>query len=509
MLAKVSCAALEGVEATEISLEADFTRGGLPSFSLVGLAEGAVREAGGRVFTALRNCGFTLPGGRLTVNLAPADCRKAGSAYDLPLALGLLAATGTLPPEALEGFFCLGELSLTGELRWVPGVLPMAALAAQRQARGLLTPADNAKEAAVISGVAVYGTRNLSEAVAFLSGRLPLEPVRAELNRENFSGECLFDFAEIKGQEYAKRAVELAAAGGHNLLLLGPPGSGKTMLAQRLPGILPPLDFDEALEVTRIYSVAGQLKAGEGLIRRQPFRAPHHTVSYAGLVGGAANPKPGEISLAHRGVLFLDELPEFSKHTLEALRQPLEDGKITLSRAAAAVSYPARIMLVAAMNPCPCGYYGDPSRRCACSPKEVLRYRARLSGPLLDRLDLHIEVPAVPYAELRARAPGASSAQMRVRVVRARELQRLRYAGSVCRSNADLYGNLLEKHCALDEPSHKFLGQAMQKLGLSARAHTRILRLARTIADLAEEERLEVRHLAEAINCRALDRERT
>ncbi|MDR2503208.1 MAG: YifB family Mg chelatase-like AAA ATPase [Deltaproteobacteria bacterium] len=509
MIARVSCAALRGVEAFEVKLEADFTRGGLPSFNMVGLAEGAVKEASGRVFTALRNCAFKLPGGKITVNLAPADCRKAGSAYDLPLALGLLAAVGQLAPENLEGFYCLGELSLTGELRPVPGVLPVAMLAAEKKAHGLIVPQANAKEASVVQGVAVYGVNSLLEAVNFFALAHPLEPTLPDhdMLRENFAADFAFDFAEVKGQEHAKRAIELAAAGGHNILLIGPPGSGKTMLAQRIPGILPPLDFEEALEATRVYSVAGLLRPGEPLLRRRPFRSPHHTTSNAGMVGGTSNPRPGEISLAHCGVLFLDELPEFQKSVLEVLRQPLEEGKITIARAAMSVSYPAGFMLVAAMNPCPCGYYGDISRRCACPPQDVRRYRAKLSGPLLDRLDLHVEVPAVPYADLRLQKAGTSSSSMRTRVIRARRLQQKRYAGTACRNNAALNGDMLERHCALKEAESAFLGHAVQKLGLSARSYTRILRLARTISDMEEGGEITVRHLAEAINCRALDRE--
>lgn len=509
MISGVSCAALHGVDAFEVKLEVDFSRSGLPGFSMVGLAEGAVREAGSRVFTALRNCACKLPTGKITVNLAPAHVRKSGTAYDLALALGLMCASGLLSQDALKGFFCLGELSLTGEVRPVPGVLPVAMLAASQNARGLIVPAGNAAEGAVVSGVPVYGVSSLSEAVAFLSGARALEPALAEDLSELVAklSESGPDFAEVKGQEHAKRAIEIAAAGGHNILFMGPPGSGKTMLAQRIPGILPPLSFDEALEVTKIYSVAGLLTPGQSLLAQRPFRSPHHSTSSAGLVGGTGYPRPGEVSLAHRGVLFLDELPEFNKSSLEVLRQPLEDGRVTISRAAMTVSYPGRVMLVAAMNPCPCGYLGDNTHTCSCLPAAVQRYRSKLSGPLLDRIDLHIEVPAVPYADLRSRTPGADSASMRANVLRARQTQNARYAGSACRCNSELSGSLLEKHCKLDEAGQAFLGQAMNSLALSARSYTRILRLARTIADLGGQENILVEHLAEAVNCRVLDRE--
>jgi magnesium chelatase family protein len=497
------------VDAFEVSLEADFNRAGLPAFNMVGLAEGAVREAGSRVFTALRHCACPLPPGKITVNLAPANWRKAGAGYDLPLALALLCAAGILPQDALNGYYCAGELSLTGEVRPIPGVLPVALLAAERKTRGLIIPADNVREAAVVSGLAVYGVRSLSEAIAFLKGELALEQAAKEDYQDLAARLSDFgqDFAEVKGQEHAKRAIEIAAAGGHNILFMGPPGSGKTMLAQRIPGVLPPLDFEEALEVTKIYSVAGQLAPGVSLIARHPFRSPHHTTSYAGMVGGTASPKPGEISLAHRGVLFLDELPEFNKTTLEALRQPLEDGRITIARAAVSVTYPGKIMLVAAMNPCPCGYLGDPKHVCSCPPATVQRYRARLSGPLLDRFDLHVEVPAVPYADLRSKEAGASSQSIRRNVLRAREVQNRRYADTDCRCNAELNGSLLERHCCLDKVEQDFLGEAMNKLALSARSYTRILRLARSIADLDDKKDIGLEHLAEAVNCRVLDRE--
>ncbi len=507
MIARICSAALLGIDAFRVDLEVDLARQGIPAFTLVGLAEGAVREAKERVFAALKNGGHKLPPSRITVNLAPADQRKGGSGYDLPLALALLGAAQVLPQAALEGWFVVGELSLTGELKPVPGVLSMAVLARREGAKGLLVPQANAAEAAVVEGLPVYGVASLGEAVAFLAGTAALEPVRCEPYVPGEDDAWLCDFAEVKGQEHAKRAIEIAAAGGHNLLFLGPPGSGKTMLAQRIPTVLPPLAFEESLEVSKIYSVAGMLEPGQPLMRTRPFRAPHHTISDVGLVGGGAYPKPGEASLAHRGVLFLDELPEFKKPALEVMRQPLESGSVTISRAAASLSYPADFMLVAAMNPCPCGYLSDPRHTCVCSDFQVQRYRARLSGPLLDRIDLHVEVPAVPYEDLRSDTPGQSSAAMRERIVRARQRQAARYAGTPCLTNADLSGRWLEDVCRLDEAEHAFLGKAVNALALSARAYTRILRISRTIADLAEAPKITVAHLAEAINCRTLDRQ--
>jgi len=506
VLARVHSGSLIGIDAFPVEVEVDVYPG-LPSIAVVGLPDNAVKESSARVKSAIINSGYPFPARRITVNLAPAALKKEGSGFDLPIALGILTALNLLPADKLDDYLIVGELSLDGSVKPVKGALSLGLAARDLGFKGLILPEANAAEAAVVESIDVLGVSSLLTTTGFLMNRVPVEPTLPLPNKTSSSGDPYsVDFREIKGQEFAKRAVEVAAAGGHNVLMIGPPGSGKTMISQRIPTILPHPVFEEALETTRIYSAVGLLGRNGSVMRVRPFRSPHHTVSDAGLIGGGVIPRPGEVSLAHNGVLFLDELPEFRKNVLEVLRQPLEDGQVTISRAQVAITFPARFMLVAAMNPCPCGYRGDPKHRCDCSKEAIRRYWSKISGPLLDRIDIHVEVPSVQWRDLTGISEGESSDTIRARVNTARTIQlnRLTKAGLFC--NAQMRSALIKRHCALSKESMNFLEKAVEKLGLSARAYHRILKIARTIADLENIETIQPPHVAEAVQYRSLDR---
>lgn len=507
MLVKTYSAAVNGLEVTTVTVEISLMRGVM--FHLSGLADAAVKESHDRIVAALQNNGYKFPVADITVNMAPADLRKEGSGYDLPLAIGILAAMEKVDAGILDKYMLVGELGLDGRLQPVRGALPIAIRARKEKFKGLIVPKQNIREAAVVNNLDVYGMDCLADVVAFLNGTMQLEPTRIDTRREFYEHQSSFelDFADVRGQETVKRAMEVAAAGGHNMIMIGPPGSGKSMMAKRLPSILPPLSLAESLETTQIHSVAGKLGKGTSLISQRPFRSPHHTISQVALVGGGLNPQPGEISLAHNGVLFADELPEFNKATLEVLRQPLEDRKITISRAKYTIEYPCSFMFVASMNPCPCGYFNDPTHHCVCTPGQIQRYMNKISGPLLDRIDIQCEITPVPFKDISKAQPGEPSSVIRERVIKARLIQEERFKdvkGIHC--NAMMTERMIHQYAEPDEAGINLLRMAMERLNLSARAYNRILKVARTIADLEGSEKVCPEHLAEAINYRNLDR---
>jgi magnesium chelatase family protein len=505
MLATVYSSSVIGIDAYIVEVELDISRG-LPSFSTVGLPEGAVRESKERVKAALKNSGYHFPADRITVNLAPADIKKEGSGFDLPIAIGILTATGLIPHQSLTDHLIIGELSLDGSIRLIKGSLSMAIMAKELGLKGIYLPSENALEAGVVEEINVYPVNTLSELVQSLNGIECLAPIQIDTDPMGIQRNYDIDFSDVRGQENVKRTLEIAAAGGHNLLMIGPPGAGKTMLAQRLSTILPSLSFDESLETSKVYSVMGLMPKGQGLITIRPFRAPHHTISDAGLIGGGQTPRPGEVSLAHNGVLFLDEMPEFKKNVLEVLRQPMENGTVTISRASSTITYPANFILVGAMNPCPCGFFGDPKRECTCSYREIQRYRKRISGPLMDRIDIHVDVPSVLFRDLTGTSQGQSSFDISERVINARNTQENRFHKTKIHTNAMMNSRQIRKFCQIDDKSNSLLEMAMEKFALSARALSRILKISRTIADLAGSQDIEQIHIAEAIQYRSLDR---